>query len=105
MTIAYNWTVSETNYETSNGFIFTAHWQCTAVDGDFTASIYSTCSFAAAEPSIPYADVTMQEVLDWCWSNGVDKAATEAALAQNIELQKNPVTATGTPWSTAPAQA
>jgi hypothetical protein len=101
MTIAYNWTVSETNYETSNGFIFTAHWQCTAVDGDYTASIYSTCSFAAAEPSIPYADVTMQEVLDWCWNNGVDKDATEAALAQNIELQKNPVTAQGTPWSAA----
>jgi hypothetical protein len=47
----------------------------------------------------------MQEVLDWCWANGVSKEATEAALAQNIELQKNPVTATGTPWSTAPAQA
>jgi hypothetical protein len=38
-------------------------------------------------------------VLDWCWNNGVDKDATEAALAANIELQKNPVTATGTPWS------
>jgi len=28
----------------------------------------------------------------------VDKTATEAALAANIALQKNPVTATGTPW-------
>jgi hypothetical protein len=101
MTIAYNWTVSETNYETSNGFIFTAHWQCTAVDGDYTASVYSTCSFAEAAPTIPYADVTMQEVLDWCWNNGVDKAATEASLAAQIEAQKNPVTATGTPWSAA----
>jgi hypothetical protein len=43
--------------------------------------------------------VTEAEVLDWCWNNGVDKDATEAALAANIELQKNPVTATGTPWS------
>ena len=94
----YNWTISTTNYEVSNGFITTAHWNCTATDGDYTASIYSTCSFAAATPSIPYADVTMQEVLDWCWSDGVSKEATEAALAQNIELQKNPVTATGTPW-------
>jgi hypothetical protein len=99
------WTITQTDYETATGFIQTAHWTATAVDGDFTASIYSTCSFAAAEPSIPYADVTMQEVLDWCWNNGVNKDATEAALAQNIELQKNPVTATGTPWSTAPAQA
>jgi len=29
----------------------------------------------------------------------VDKAATEAALAANIALQKNPVQASGTPWS------
>jgi hypothetical protein len=28
----------------------------------------------------------------------VDKDATEAALAQQIELQKNPVTAAGVPW-------
>jgi hypothetical protein len=97
----YNWTISTTNYEVSNGFIQTAHWQCNAVDGDYTASIYSTCSFAAAEPSIPYADVTMQEVLDWCWASGVDKDATEAALAANIADQKAPVTATGTPWSAA----
>lgn len=101
MTIAYNWNISETNYETANGFITTAHWQCTAVDGEYTASIYSTCSWADGTPTVPYSDVTMQEVLDWCWTSGVDKAATEAALAANIALQKNPVTATGTPWGTA----
>jgi hypothetical protein len=101
MTIAYNWNISETNYETANGFITTAHWQCTAVDGDYTASVYATCSWADGTPTIPYAQVTMQEVLDWCWASGVDKTATEAALAQNIALQKNPVTSTGTPWSQA----
>jgi len=42
----------------------------------------------------------MAEVLDWCYAAGVDKTAVEAALAQQIALQKNPVTATGTPWST-----
>ena len=92
------WTITQTDYETANGFITTAHWTASAVDGDYTASIYSTCSFAPATPAIPYASVTESEVLDWVWNNGVDKDATEAALAQNIELQKNPVTATGTPW-------
>ena len=92
------WTITQTNYETANGFITTAHWTASAVDGDYTASIYSTCSFAPATPAIPYADVTEAEVLDWCWNNGVDKDATEAALAANIESQKNPVTATGVPW-------
>ena len=100
MTIAYNWNISQTNYETSNGFIITAHWQCTAMDGDYTASVYSTCSWSDGTPTVPYSDVTMSEVLDWVWASGVNKDATEAALAQNIELQKNPVTAAGVPWAT-----
>ena len=98
MTIAYNWTITETNYQTSDKFIFQAHWTASAVDGDYTASIYSTCSWADGSPTIPYSDVTESEVLQWVWDSGVSKEATEAALAQNIELQKNPVTATGTPW-------
>lgn len=93
------WTITQTDYLVADGFITTAHWNATAVDGTYTASAYSTCSFANAEPAIPYASVTEQEVLDWCWNNGVDKDATEASLAQQIELLKNPVTATGTPWS------
>jgi hypothetical protein len=95
------WTITQTDYEVSNGFITTAHWTASAVDGDFTASIYSTCSWADGSPTVPYADVTESEVLQWVWDSGVSKEATEAALAQNIELQKNPVTATGTPWSAA----
>ena len=92
------WTIKQLDRQTSDGFITTAHWTATAVDGDHTASVYSTCSFAAATPSIPYASVTEAEVLDWCWANGVDKDATEASLAAQIALQKNPVTATGVPW-------
>jgi hypothetical protein len=95
------WTITQCDRLTADDFITTAHWTATAVDGDYTASIYSTCSWADGSPTVPYADVTEAEVLGWCWSNGVDKDATEAALAAQIEAQKNPVTATGTPWSAA----
>ena len=95
------WKITQCDRLTSDDFITTAHWTATAVDGEYSASIYSTCSWAAGTPTIPYADVTEAEVLQWCWTSGVDKDATEAALAQNIALQKNPVTATGTPWSAA----
>jgi hypothetical protein len=95
------WTISTLERETSNGFVFTAHWQATATDGDYTASTYSTCSWAEGTPTIPYADLTQETVLNWVWANGVDKQATEDALAANIALQKNPVTAQGTPWSQA----
>jgi len=92
------WTITQTDYLTSDGFIITAHWNCTAVDGDYTASVYNTCSFTTTEPAIPYASVTEQNVLDWIWANGVDKTATEASLASQIDLQKNPTTAVGVPW-------
>ena len=95
------WIISQLDREVANGFITTAHFTCNAVDGDYTASIYSTSSWASGTPTIPYASVTMAEVLDWVWANGVDKQATEDALAANIALQKNPVTATGTPWGQA----
>ena len=94
------WTISTLERETSNGFVTVAHWQATAVDGDYTAQIYSTCSWAEGAPTIPYADLTQETVLNWVWES-VDKQATEDALAANIALQKNPVTSTGVPWSQA----
>ena len=96
-----NWKITTLDRNTADGFVTTAHWTATAVDGEYSASIYSTCSWADGTPTIPYASLTEAEVLNWVWANGVDKTATETALAQNIELQKNPVTATGTPWGEA----
>ena len=98
MSISYKWSIVDTNRLTADNFITTAHWTCNAVDGDYTAGSYGTCGFAAATPAIPYASVTEAEVLNWIWANGIDKDATEANLANNIALQKAPVTATGVPW-------
>ena len=94
------WTISQLDRNTSNGFVTTAHWQATAVDGEHTASIYSTCSWADGTVNTPYADLTQATVLGWVWES-IDKQATEDALAANIALQKAPVTASGTPWSVA----
>ena len=46
----------------------------------------------------PYADVTEQQCLDWCFADGVDKDSIEASLQANIDAQINPVTASGVPW-------
>jgi hypothetical protein len=94
------WTISTLDRETSNNFVTCAHWQSTATDGDYTASIYSTCSWADGTPVIPYENLTQETVLNWVWET-VPKQATEDALAANIALQKNPVTASGTPWGQA----
>jgi hypothetical protein len=92
------WNVSQLDRQTSDGFVTTAHWQANATDGDYSASTYSTCSWSDGTATIPYADLTKETVLGWIWANGVDKAATEASLEAQIELQKNPIKATGVPW-------
>ena len=98
MTISYTWKITQTDYQTSNGFIQVGHWTATAVDGEHTASIYSTASWQAGVPTIPYASLTEEEVLNWVWES-VDKDATEAALAAQIAEQKAPKTARGLPWN------
>jgi len=92
------WTIVQLDRQTSNGFVTTAHWRADAVDGDYSASTYSTSSWADGTPTTPYADLTQATVLGWIWANGVDKEAVEASLQAQIDLQKNPVTATGVPW-------
>ena len=92
------WTITQLDRQTSNGFVTTAHWTASAIDGDYSASTYSTSSWTDGTPITPYADLTEEAVLDWIWANGVDKEAVEASLQAQIDLQKNPVSATGVPW-------
>ena len=92
------WTIAQLDRQTSNGFVTTAHWRADAVDGNYSASAYSTSSWTDGTPTTPYADLTQTTVLGWIWANGVDKEAVEASLQAQIDAQKNPVTATGVPW-------
>jgi hypothetical protein len=83
-------------------YVVTAHWQCNGVDGGYSGSAYSTCSFAVVqgEQFVPYADLTQDQVLGWCWANGVDKDATEAAVEQQIQNQINPpIVSPPLPWA------
>ena len=93
------WTIENCEHVVATGFITTAAWRCTGVDGDYSATGYGFCSWSDGEAQIPYADVTEQEVLDWCWASGVDKDAIEANITAQIDLQKNPVQQPGLPWS------
>ena len=98
MSITYNWSVSNLDSNTADGFVFCAHWNCTAVDGEHSASAYATVGWSEGTPTIPYANLTEATVLNWVWES-IDKTATESALAAQIALLKAPVKATGLPWN------
>lgn len=92
------WTITQLDRQTSDGFVTTAHWTATAVDGDYSASVYGTCGWSDGTATIPYSKLTQDTVLGWVWANGVNKDATETALIDQINAQKNPVSITGVPW-------
>jgi hypothetical protein len=79
-------------------------WQDGPTEHTYTSLNYGACSFT--EPSkggsfTPYAQLTQDQVLGWCWANGVDKEATEASVQAAINNQINPpVVQPPLPWST-----
>lgn len=105
MTTQITWNISQLDCKPKEGdltdVVLTAHWQCTGVDGEFSASVYSTCSFQPPEGNFtPYDQLTLDQVLGWCWENGVSKEATEAAVQTQIDNQINPPIVTPPlPWA------
>ena len=95
------WTIGTLERELSDNGVVVAHWRATLVDGDFSASGYGTCGFTPDPSSsdwVDYDSITEEIALSWCYEE-IDKDAIEASLAANIELQKNPTQASGTPWA------
>lgn len=106
MATAINWTISQLDCvpqeDGHTDVVVTAHWQCTGVDGEYSAQNYGTASFTYTpeSPFTPYADLTQDQVLGWCWANGVDKDATEASVEAQVQALVNPPVVTPPlPWA------
>ena len=94
----FTWNVVQMDRLTSDGFVVTVHYTVNAVDGDYTASTYGTVGYTQTDKSYkPYADLTQAEVIVWV-QDSLGKDTVETGLTEQIEAQKNPVTATGVPW-------
>jgi len=88
--------------------VVTANWRCNSVEtvgtGDeaktYYGTAYGSCSFAPPTGSFtPYLDLQPEQVLDWCYANGVDKTAIEANVSLQIQNQINPpVVCLPNPW-------
>lgn len=80
--------------------VINAGWRCNGQDGIYAATSYGSCSFPAPTDNFtPYPDLTQDQVLNWCWQNGVDKTAAELSVQQQIDNQINPpVISPPLPW-------
>ena len=80
--------------------VITADWRCNGSQDSYSGTCYGSCSFAPpTEGFTPYDQLTEQQVLDWCYQNGVDQTAIEANVTQQIQNQIDPpVVVLPLPW-------
>jgi len=85
---------------THTDVVITADWRCNGSQDNYSGTCYGSCSFAPPSGSFtPYEDLTQEQVLNWCFANGVDKTAIEANVTQQIADQINPpIIAPPLPW-------
>jgi len=111
MSATINWTIDwmDASTQTINGHsevVLTAGWRCTGTETannqTYTNSVYGTCTFpepAEGGSFTPYQNLTQSQVVGWCWSNGINQEATEAAVNTNLNNLINPtVTQPPLPW-------
>ena len=80
--------------------VITADWRCNSTQDNYSGTCYGSCSFAPPSGSFtPYDELTQDQVLQWCYENGVDKNAIESNVTAQIENQINPPVVTlPLPW-------
>jgi hypothetical protein len=80
--------------------VITADWRCNGSQDQYSGTCYGSASFAPpTENFTPYEDLTQDQVLGWCFANGVDKVAIEANVSAQIADQINPpIIAPPLPW-------
>ena len=80
--------------------VITADWRCNGSQDNYSGTCYGSTSFAPPSGSFtPYDQLTQDQVLGWCFANGVDQSAIEANVTQQINDQINPpIIAPPLPW-------
>lgn len=86
--------------ESYTDVVVVANWLCVASDNINSTQLFGNASFPKPEGSFtPYVDLTQEQVLEWCWANGVNKDETEALLFDKLNQQTSPpVVPLPLPW-------
>lgn len=101
MTTTISWNIANLERETSDGYVFTAHYTIDANDGTYSAGAYGSIGLERPETLIPYSDLTKELVVGWVKDKlGTEQVeAIEAALQAQLDEQHAPSKASGIPWN------
>jgi hypothetical protein len=99
---AFTWRIAQLERETTDGYVYTAHYTVDAKDDTYSAGAYGSVGLERPEGElIPYADLTEELVVGWVKEKlGGDEKVAEIqdALQAQIDEQRNPTKAAGVPW-------
>jgi hypothetical protein len=94
-----NWKIANMERHLEGDIVYTVHWTASLQDEEFNASSYGSVGLQAPEEDIiPFKDLTEEIVVEWI-KRALDAESIETALKAQIQLQKEPVSASGIPWS------
>jgi hypothetical protein len=105
------WKIINMERHIENGIVYIVHWIASLQedrefnqesiilkDKKYYASSYGSIGLQAPEENIiAYENLTEEIVIEWI-KTVLDTEFIETSLLAQIELQKNPPTATGLPW-------
>lgn len=105
MTTQITWNMEQLERSLPDGLVLTAHWRVTGIDGQYSGTAYGSLGLPANDPTdpgfVPYEQITKEQAISWVKeAMGEEQvAAHEANIISQIEKQKAPATASGTPWN------
>lgn len=103
------WTIDQLQRQADNGAVVTAHWRCTAEDGDLRSAAIGPQTFTpdpAAPDFVPFEDLTEETVIRWVRAAMGSEAvqALEDKLVGEVEALRSPPVVEGLPWAVQPAE-
>jgi hypothetical protein len=102
MVTEFTWAISQLERETTDGYVFTAHYTVNAADGIYSAGAYGSIGLERPEDEmIPFADLTEEIVVGWVQDKFGEEKVTEieTALQAQLDEQHAPSKAQGLPWA------
>lgn len=103
-TTTYTWSINTLERTLADGIVSVVHYSVSANDGTYSAGAYGSVGLdvpAEGDDTIAYADLTEATCVGWAQDKlgGAEKVAEiQAALQNEIDKQRTPVSGSGTPW-------
>jgi hypothetical protein len=107
--INYTWFIDQMfaikNLDGHENFVSSVFWRCVGASGEAYATQIGQTELPTliGESFTPYEQLTQDQVLSWCWANGLDRASIEDSISVEIEDKLLPkIVALPNPWADLP---